>query len=145
MMDTDAYQLDRDAVVSAGIKPCVQQAWTIDWHYAEFALSEAPVEWGWSHKWHVDGHAMSTRLSPKSEGDKWKWWRRCMIAGALPFLTAMLSSSEPSVHWAALDALYALLLGSNQTQTVDAVMSTGEVMQSLTKAVLVLVSLGSMK
>jgi len=26
MMDTDAYQLDRDAVVSAGIKPCVQQA-----------------------------------------------------------------------------------------------------------------------
>ncbi len=57
----------------------------------------------------------------------------------------MLSSSEPSVHWAALDALYALLLGSNKTQTVDAVISTGEVMQSLTKAVLVLVSLGSME
>ncbi|KAL0047525.1 hypothetical protein WJX82_005676 [Trebouxia sp. C0006] len=68
-MDTDAYQLDRDAVVSAG---------------------------------------------------------------ALPFLTAMLSSSEPSVHWAALDALYALLLGSNQTQTVDAVMSTGVLMPLVT-------------
>ncbi len=49
------------------------------------------------------------------------------------------------MHWAALDALYALLLGSNKTQTVDAVISTGEVMQSLTKAVLVLVSLGSME
>ncbi len=68
-----------------------------------------------------------------------------MVAGALPFLTAMLSSSEPSVYWAALDALYALLLGSNKTQTIDAVMSTGEVMQLLTKAVIVFISLGSMK
>jgi len=53
----------------------------------------------------------------------------CTIAGALPCLIAMLSSSQQTVQRAALEALAKLAWGNRQT--CDAVMSAGRSMQSL--------------
>lgn len=55
-----------------------------------------------------------------------------MGAGVLPSLIAMLSSFQQSVQRAALGALKNLL-GLQHSQTCDALMSAGPIMQSLGK------------
>lgn len=61
-----------------------------------------------------------------------------MVVGALPFLTAMLSSSEQSVQRAALGAFEQL---SDDNELCDAVISAGNIV--LEKAVPVFMNHGS--